>query len=208
MKAGAAVVAGTFIKLFPMAAIVLAVFHRRRARMMLIVAPLAVGGLLLPLLVTSPSVLAAQYASWYRLEMIDAHASASGGAAGLYGGVMYQIRALLGVSWPNWPIQLAGTLVLLAPLVRVRCWSDTRFRLRFLCSLLVFVVIFNHQVESPSFVIAVTGIAIWFVTSERTALDVALMVGTLLVVSLSVVVVAVLGVSSWECGVSGWLDCA
>jgi hypothetical protein len=108
-----------------------------------------------------------------------------GGGAGLYGGVMYQLRQWLGVTWPNWPIQLAGALLLLAPLGRVRCWSDPLFRTRFLCSVLVFVVIFNHQVESPSFVIAVAGIAIWFVTSERTKLDVALMALTILVVSLS-----------------------
>ena len=47
---------------------------------------------------------------------------------------------------------------------KVRRWGDADFRLRFLCSLLVFLVIFNHRSESPSFVIAMAGIAIWFVS--------------------------------------------
>ena len=185
LSAATAIVTGTFVKIFPAAALTFAVFHERRLRMVLVTLLIGVAGLALPLLVTSPSALAAQYASWFRLESSDATASAMGGGAGLYGGVMYQLRQWLGVTWPNWPIQLAGTLILLAPLGRLRCWSDPRFRVRFLCSVLVFVVIFNHQVESPSFVIAVAGIAIWFVTSERTKLDVALMALTILVVSLS-----------------------
>ncbi|MFI5243112.1 MAG: hypothetical protein ACHQRL_08895, partial [Gemmatimonadales bacterium] len=40
--------------------------------------------------------------------------------------------------------------------------------------LLVFVVIFNHQAERPSFVIAAAGVAIWFVQSPRDAARLAL----------------------------------
>jgi hypothetical protein len=185
LSAAAATTTGAFVKIFPGSALLFAVLHERRTRTLLVTLLSGVACVALPLLVTSPSALAAQYASWFRLELSDAPASAMGGGAGLYGGVMYQLRQWLGVAWPNWPIQLAGTVLLLAPLGRVRCWSDRRFRVRFLCSVLVFVVIFNHQVESPSFVIAVVGIAIWFVTSERTKLDVALMAITILVVSVS-----------------------
>lgn len=185
VRASVSIVAGTAVKLFPIAAVAMAVFHPRRLRMALILVVVALAALALPLLVTTPPALAAQYTSWLRLESIDAHASADGGGAGLYGGIMYQVRALLGVTWPNWPIQLVGALMLLLPLARVRSWADAQFRLRFLCSLLVFVVIFNHQVESPSFVIAVTGIAIWYTISARTPLDVTLIVLAILIVSVS-----------------------
>jgi hypothetical protein len=185
VRASTAIVAGTMVKLFPIAAATLAIFHRRRLRMALVLSVVSLAALVLPLLVTPPSALARQYTSWLQLESIDARATADGGGAGLYGGVMYQVRALLGVSWPNWPMQLAGMLLLLAPLIRVRHYGDAQFRVRFLCSLLVFVVIFNHQVESPSFVIAVTGIAIWYTFSARTPLDLALIIATILVVSVS-----------------------
>ena len=57
--------------------------------------------------------------------------------------------------------------------------------MRFLCALLVYMVIFNHQSESPSFVIAVTGIAIWFVSTPRSWWHTTVMVLTILVVSIS-----------------------
>jgi hypothetical protein len=71
------------------------------------------------------------------------------------------------------------------PLARWRNWAFADFRLRFLCALLVYMVIFNHQSESPSFVIAVTGIAIWFATTPRTWWHTTVMVLTVLVVSIS-----------------------
>jgi len=98
---------------------------------------------------------------------------------------MQQLRLIFGVSWPNWPVQLAGTVLLMLPLVRWRGWSHFDFRLRFLCALLVYMVIFNHQSESPSFVIAVTGIAVWFVTTPRSWWHTTVMVLTILVVSVS-----------------------
>ena len=77
------------------------------------------------------------------------------------------VSAIVGSTVPAFPLQLAGTLLLLAPLIAQRaCWSDARFRLRWLCSLLVFSVIFNHQAESASFVVASTGVAIWYVTGS------------------------------------------
>lgn len=182
--AATAVALGAAIKLFPLLAIVPAIFQPRRLRLTAIA--VAAGGVvvLLPLLVTPGTTLLAQYASWRALERLDAMAGATGGAAGLYGGVMHWVRLALHVDWPNWPIQLAGLLVLLLPLVRMSQWSAREFRLRILASILIFSTIFNHQVESPSFVIAMVGVSIWFVLSGRRALDVVLLGAVLIVVSL------------------------
>ncbi len=183
--AAAAIAMGTFVKIFPIAGFALVIFYSGRRRVALLFAAALIIGVLLPLIVTSPSSLAAQYASWYAIEGRDALDIGGGSGAGLYGGVMFQLRLWLGVNWPNWPIQLVGVIAQLVPLSRWRCWSDADFRLRYLCSLLVFVVIFNHQAESPSFVIAMTGIAVWFATSARRPFDVILLAFTLLVVSVS-----------------------
>lgn len=176
---------GAAVKIFPLAALALAIFYPRRIRFaLLIVVALAVV-LALPLLVVSPAALAAQYQSWRAVESVDALSVGGGGGGGLYGGVMQQLRLIFGVNWPNWPVQIAGTLLLMLPLVRWRHWAHSDFRLRFLCALLVYMVIFNHQSESPSFVIAVTGIAIWFVTAPRTWWHTTVMVLTILLVSIS-----------------------
>ena len=184
MAAALAVVLGAAIKLFPALAIIPAVFHPRRLRMTVLTVFGGVVALLLPLLVTSGSLLATQYASWRALEVRESGAGAEGGAAGLYGGVMHWVHQVFHTGWPNWTIQLGGLVLLAAPLARVERWAEAGFRLRVLCSILLFSTIFNHQVEGPTFVIAMTGVAIWFVISRRTAVDVVLLSAVLLVVSL------------------------
>jgi hypothetical protein len=185
LGAALAIAIGAAVKIFPLAALALALFHPRRARFALMVVLAAAVVLALPLLVTTPAGLIAQYQSWRAVEAVDAISVGGGGGGGLYGGVMQQLRFLFGTSWPNWPVQLAGTLLLMLPAARWRNWSSADFRLRFLCALLVYMVIFNHQSESPSFVIAVTGIAIWFATTPRSRWHTTVMVLTILVVSIS-----------------------
>ena len=185
LGAAIAIAIGAAVKIFPLAALALAIFHPRRVRFALLMTAAMAVVLALPLLVVSPAELVTQYQSWRAVEALDALSVGGGGGGGLYGGVMQQLRLIFGVSWPNWPVQLAGTMLLMLPLARWRNWSDAGFRLRFLCALLVYMVIFNHQSESPSFVIAVTGIAIWFVTTPRTWWHTTVMVLTILVVSIS-----------------------
>jgi len=150
-----------FIKIFPLGAAALALFHRCRWRFTLLLAAVGVGLALLPLVVIPPHELVAQYRSWWTIEMSDASNVNRGDS------VMQYLHRWLGVDWPHWPVQLAGTLVLLAPLGLERGRSgDRAFRLRFLCSLLVYLVLFNHQSERASFVIAYTGLALWYAASE------------------------------------------
>ena len=151
---------GTNIKVFPLAAASFAVFHGRKLRVALALAASFVGLALLPLLVTSPSLLAAQYASWRAIETSDA---LERGFA-----VMEHVQLLFGLDLPNWPFQLFGVVALVAPvLLRRERWIEWGFRRLYLCSVLIFCIVFNHQAESPTFVIGVAGAAIWFASLER-----------------------------------------
>jgi hypothetical protein len=151
---------GTNIKVFPLAGASFAIFHPRKLRVSMDLAASLVGLALLPLLVTPPSTLAAQYASWRAIESTDA---LERGYA-----VMEHLQLLLRLDLPNWPIQLLGVALLVAPvLVRRERWREWGFRRLYLCSVLAFCVLFNHQAESPTFVIGVAGAAIWFASLER-----------------------------------------
>ena len=155
-----AAITGTFVKLFPLAGVSFAIFHPRKVR---VAVALVAGTLLfaaLPLLVASPARLLAQYTSWRAIEASD---SLNRGYT-----VMQMVELVSGAGLPNWPIQLIGMLVLLAPVVVQRWrWHDWELRRLYLCSVLVFCLIFNHKAESPTFVIAITGAAIWFATIPR-----------------------------------------
>lgn len=185
LGAATAIAIGAAVKIFPLAALALAIFYPKRLRFALWMALAMMAVLALPLLVVSPAGLAAQYQSWRTVEAVDALSVGGGGGGGLYGGVMQQLRLIFRVSWPNWPVQLGGTTLLMFPLARWRNWTFVDFRRRFLCALLVYMVIFNHQSESPSFVIAVTGIAIWYVTAPRSWWHTTVMALTILIVSIS-----------------------
>src|SRR5256886_8928544 len=96
--------------------------------------------------------------------------------------LMHSVLAWFGVDWPNWPLQAAGTALLLLPVaLRPDRWASLESRRLFLCSLLVYAVLFNHASESPSFVVAYAGIVIWYVSSPPSRVRAAVMALTLLV---------------------------
>ena len=151
-----AAVSGAFIKAFPLAGVSFAIFHPRKVRVALAVAGSSILLFALPLLVTPLHTLLAQYASWRAL-------SASEVAVKRGYSVMQMIENVLHGGWPNWPMQLIGIAILLAPVLFQRDrWHEWDRRRLYLCSVLVFCVIFNHLAESPTFVVAVSGVAIWF----------------------------------------------
>jgi hypothetical protein len=161
-RAAAYVALGTSVKIFPLAALTFAIPRRRALRTGIAAAVAGATLLVLPLLVTTPARLVEQYRSWRGVESIDAHQR--------WFSVMALLQQTTGVDWPNWPVQLAGTLALLAPLaLRRDRWDEHRFRVLYVCSLLLYVVLFNHQAERASYVIAFTGAAIWFAFEPRTA---------------------------------------
>lgn len=163
IRAGCAVVVGAAIKLFPAACFVFAALQTRRRNAAMAAGIVTVVVLLLPLLVVSPAELLQQYRWWMSVQRYDAHDM-------LFGlSLMHELRDWGHVPWPNWTIQAAGTVVFLLPIaLRRDRWACSWFRTEYLCSLLVYVVLFNHQAERQSFVIAATGCVIWFVTGTRT----------------------------------------
>ena len=151
---------GAVIKVFPLAALSFAIFHPRKVRVAGAVIATAVVLAALPLLVTPPATLQAQYASWRAIESSDA----------LERGIslMQMVELLFRQNWPNWPQQLIGTVLLVAPvLVRRERWAEWSFRCLYLCSVLLFCIVFNHQAESPTFVLASAGAAIWFASLAK-----------------------------------------
>lgn len=176
-KGALAIGVGTAVKIFPLAAVSFAIPYRHRARFGACFAVVILCLLLLPLIVTSPHSLMEQYRAWGLLEQREIQ---DYGAS-----VMGLLNTWPAPGIPGWPIQIAGTIVLLLPLGFGRqLWADEpEFRLRFLASLLVYCVIFNHKAEPQSYVIALSGIAIWYAVSARAGWRSALLVIVLVLTS-------------------------
>ena len=172
--AAVSITGGAAVKLFPLAALSLAVFHPRRLRFAAVFIAVFAAAVALPLVAIPLGDLLAQYRSWHAIEAKDALRRGYS--------LMHYTHAWFGVDWPNWPQQAAGTALLLLPLgLRPERWASSAFRRLFLCSLLVYSVLFNHASESPSFVVAYAGIVIWYVSAPPSRLRMAIMALTLLV---------------------------
>jgi Glycosyltransferase family 87 len=157
----AAILAGAVIKVFPLSAGLFGLLTPMRWRHVAWCALVGVAFVVLPLLVTSPELLAMQYRSWLAVQEQD---TAKIGMAWM-GGI---IELAFGRAIPHAPVQLFGVLVVVtgAWLARDR-WHDETVRRLLLSSLLIFAVVFNHMAESPSFVIAYTGLGIWWASMPR-----------------------------------------
>jgi Glycosyltransferase family 87 len=95
--------------------------------------------------------------------------------------VMGWLHSWFGWAPPKISVVAAGGLLLLLPYIRVKAWGDTQFRLLAMASILLWVVIFNHKAESPTFIIAVAGVAIWYVTLPQPNLIERLLLGATII---------------------------
>ena len=121
----------------------------------------------LPMILSSASFVLQSYKDWY-VSIIEKNAQNTNTSSPSIMqdiSVMGMIRRIFKISTLNdlWILVPAAILTGL-PLLRFKQYKSVTFRLTYLCLLLVGVVIFSSSAESPTFVIAVTGIAIWYVT--------------------------------------------
>lgn len=115
---------------------------------------------LLPLLVVTPSNLYFLYKSWTNLILRDYTVYEGLSVFGI-------LKNWFGFAPQKYFIFLSGLILFSLPFLRRESFKIERFRLLFLSSSLIWAVIFNHKAESPTFIIATCGVAIWYFSGER-----------------------------------------
>jgi hypothetical protein len=152
----------TYVKIFPIAAGLLFLLYPQRVRLVLWTAGWMVALAALPLLVVSPASLAWQYGNWWRLHTTSSHVAGVGlSAEGL-------LRSWFGLDPPRAVMLGVAGLAMLLPLTNVRAFSRLDFRATFLGAILMWMIAFNHLSESPTFVIAMAGIGLWYFSQPGT----------------------------------------
>ncbi len=132
----------------------------------------------LPLLIISKQEFVFQYQSWINL-LVNDHVQSAG--VSIYGLVQFFLSNAI----PKNTILIIGIILFLVPLLKRKCFSQFNFRLNYFCSLLIWIVIFNHKAESSSYILAFVACAIWYFTNEKTRLNTLLFVFCFLFISLS-----------------------
>jgi len=134
--------------------------------------------LLLPLPFTGFSHLQFLYQSWKELLFTD-----FAGPPGY--SVMAWLSTWFGINLPKPAIVSAGLLIGAVPFLFKKFYSICYFRLLMLAAILIWTVIFNHKAESPTFIIAMSGIAIWLFARKISPVNAILAALALLLTSLS-----------------------
>ncbi|MEY3243499.1 MAG: hypothetical protein RIR11_4938 [Bacteroidota bacterium] len=148
------IMSSVFIKIFGIFAALLAVFYPKQWKSFGI--SILVWGLLyalLPVVFTGWPHLKQLYIWWWELLRNDHSASIGLSVSGW-------LNTWFGLQPPKvWITAIGLSIQLLAVVLQAYRRQSV---LPILASLLIWVVIFNHKAESPTFIIAVTGVAIWF----------------------------------------------
>lgn len=133
---------------------------------------------LLSLFVVSPSQLYSLYKSWANLILRDYSVYEGLSVFGI-------LKNWFGLNPPKHLIFLSGLILFALPFLRRESFKNYTFRLLFFSSSLIWTVIFNHKAESPTFIIATCGVAIWYFSKEKKLQDLILLIFYFLLTSVS-----------------------
>jgi Glycosyltransferase family 87 len=132
----------------------------------------------LPLLILSPEQLLQQYHSWLDIISNDpAHA--------LNYSIMTLSERVGGIHIGDIYYLIPGAVLLMLPLLRIKQYTSYGFRLLFTASILLWVIIFNHKAESPTYCIAFAGILLWYFTGNKSKTETILTILAFIFVALS-----------------------
>lgn len=172
------VVCSVFIKPFGIVAFALFLLYPEKWKLALYSLFWFIILLISPLVVIGFDQLIFLYGSWADLLSMD-HAVSYGYS------VMGWLHSWFGIQTNKLVIVLIGMILFLLPFLKFRDYTNFQFRILALSSILLWIVIFNHKAESPTFIIAMAGVSLWFFTGRKTYLNIILFICAFILTSLS-----------------------
>jgi hypothetical protein len=161
------IILGTFIKLYGIVGLAFFFFSRNKPKFILSL--IIWSGILfvLPMLISSPEFIINSYKEWFERLVVKNSENAS--LVSMQDiSVMGMFRRLTAnPELSNLPFLVAGLLLFGLPYLRINLYKNPKFRLLLLASVLIFTVIFSSGSESPTYIIAFVGVAIWFVIQNK-----------------------------------------
>jgi len=138
----------------------------------------------LPMLISSPSFIVQSYIDWYHTlvakDIVNTYSEYQNIS------IMGMFRHIFKTEYLNLIVIVAGAIIYTLPFFRVSQFKNKRFRLSYLAFALIGVVLFSSSSESPTYIIAVAGVGIWYILQNKTQwLILFLLIFTLLLTSLS-----------------------
>lgn len=161
------IILGTFIKLYGIVGLAFFFFSKDKIKFILSLLFWTLIFFALPMLISSPDFIIQSYYDWYERLLVknkeNIHLSDMQDIS-----LMGMIRKLSGnPNLPNFPFILGAMFLMGLGYLRISMYKVEKFRLLLLSSVLIFTVIFSTGSESPTYIIAFMGFALWFVLIKK-----------------------------------------
>jgi hypothetical protein len=161
------IILGTFIKLYGIVGLAFFFFSKNKLKFIGSLAIWSVVFFVLPMAISSPNFIINSYSEWFArlVEKNNENASLTSMQDISIMGMFRKILNMPHLS--NLLFLIPGILLFGLPYLRFNMFSNKKFQLLLLSSVLIFTVIFSSGSESPTYIIAFAGVAIWFVIQEE-----------------------------------------
>ena len=180
------IIAGTYIKLYGVVGLAFFFFSEQKLKLVLSLIFWGIVLLALPMAFSSPAFVVQSYYDWY-VSLAEKNAlNATSHMQDIC--VMGMIRRIFNYpQLPNLAILIPGMIIFALSYLNIKSFKHISYQLLILASTLIFTVIFSTGSESPTYIIAFVGVAVWYMNLDRpvTNFEIGLLVFALLVTSLS-----------------------
>lgn len=177
VKSVTAILIGIFVKIYGIVGLTQFFFIKNKTKFILSGIGIAILFFVLPMAYSSPQFVIQCYSDWFQsIVEKNSENQVLGNMQDI--SLMGFVRRVLGDASISNLVFLAGGLPLFAlPYIRIKQYKHYAFQLMILASTLLFLVLFSSSSESPTYIIAVVGVLIWFfLQKERTPLIIGLLV--------------------------------
>lgn len=179
------IVLGTFVKLYGIVGLAFFFFSRHKGKFVLSLLFWGVVLFVAPMIISSPGYVVSQYHEWF-VNLVEKNGENLASVAQNIS-ALGMVRRMLGNPEYSDLLILAPALVLFAlPYLRLKQWRNEGFRMTLLASVLLFTVLFSTGSESSSYIIALSGVCVWYFAApwQRGKADIWLLVFVFLLSSM------------------------
>jgi hypothetical protein len=161
------IILGAFIKLYGIVGLAFFFFSKNKMKFIGSLAFWSIVFFVLPMAISSPEFIINSYSEWFArlLEKNNENGSFDSMQDISIMGLFKKILNMPNLS--NLLFLIPGIVLFGLPYLRFNMFSNKKFQLLLLSSVLIFTVIFSSGSESPTYIIAFAGVAIWFIIQEE-----------------------------------------
>ena len=162
---------GFFIKLYSITGLAFFFFTQEKKKFIAYFIFWSIVLLCLPMLVTSPTQLLQNYREWMAALALKSNFDITVAMHQNMVDITLQGMVKRLFNLPNlvkWYFIIPALVVFGAQYLRFRYFSDPVYRLYLLCSVLLFIIVFNTGTESPTYIIGVPAICLWYSLQTKT----------------------------------------